>query len=478
MEALTAILYRALQVTTLAESGLPEEPDAFSNSDTQPGSAPSIAERLLRKRPVSPDARNQRRGLRMTLDVDPISGSDDVHKAQNDISRKGDVICQDKIGSGYIQELVNNPDKFIWTIRKDKKLAGFAVATLRPHAVDSEGGKLVLHLDLICSARGQGADLYQNVLRWAAFQRKDIGYFELEAVNEIVLNIYLDASKKALKQDSFTFEKGLVSNALPSDDLIQVHINLEEENIDPDYDPEEAEFDSPLEFGALEDQEKTQLEEELTDIRREAFVGILAAGPQSLTRDGLKRFLAELESDNEEEVSNAIMSAIQNLANKNYDNLHQLLGNIHPKAFGMFMMHLVQFEIGTKQTPEEITKFYRKIVGAIESLNMLPNDYQIAMNSIADLLCTILPVLERRFEDNNRLLKVEYETVFHIATILRQIFVNDTSVVDGVGGFEFQDFEETKRNLALLTSPFAAKDDSLPFPLPSRLQAFFTPPKP
>lgn len=88
-------------------------------------------------------------------------------------------------------------DYWLWTIRTqprfDNTLTGFAIAkTQRFKDV------LVLHLEVICSVRGQGKQLFQNILRWCKDPPANLGgppypnhrYFELEAVDVMVFNAY------------------------------------------------------------------------------------------------------------------------------------------------------------------------------------------------------------------------------------------------------------------------------------------------
>lgn len=113
-------------------------------------------------------------------------------------------LCQEDVNETYVPKTYKRAMKFggwLWTIRTvpDNVLTGFAIATTTDTTVPSTQDRvLVLHLDVICSLRGQGKQLFQNILRWCRDvpdnpdgpPYPEYRYFELEALNTPVFEAY------------------------------------------------------------------------------------------------------------------------------------------------------------------------------------------------------------------------------------------------------------------------------------------------
>lgn len=113
-------------------------------------------------------------------------------------------LCQEDLEKTYVRTTYKSAVKFggwLWTIRTvpDNVLTGFAIATTTYTTVPSTQDRaLVLHLDVICSLRGQGKQLFQNILRWCRDvpdnpdgpPYPEYRYFELEALNTPVFEAY------------------------------------------------------------------------------------------------------------------------------------------------------------------------------------------------------------------------------------------------------------------------------------------------
>ena len=129
------------------------------------------------------------KGLRLLIDAIPRTNEQRPANETIDILRSGEVMCGGDIDQQYLTDAAMSRGSWSWTMKnKDGVVHGFAI--VQP----PEGQPNALHLTLICSNRGEGLTLFQNILRWGQAKGKD--YLELEAVSKPVADAYRYAAKK------------------------------------------------------------------------------------------------------------------------------------------------------------------------------------------------------------------------------------------------------------------------------------------
>ena len=165
---------------------------------------------------ASGDALTQvtRRGLRMEF-LEPQRMAEMDVKLKSILTQDGDRLCRNQIAQDYIQQLIWNKDngnKLIWIAKRELRIYAFAICTEKGNQLE------ILHLDLICGWDQAGA-LLQMVMMYAKKYAKR--FFELEAVNKKVLDIYQDKLKTVFNKEAY-FRLGL-SDSNPN--LFDYHLH-------------------------------------------------------------------------------------------------------------------------------------------------------------------------------------------------------------------------------------------------------------
>ena len=134
------------------------------------------------------------KGLRLNIDTQPTNVKDLTEKQTDDIRDINDILlddsqilCADKIDKDYVEHLLakmeNNASYYIWYIRNTSGPTlpkGFLIG----HELSSKS----FMIDLVCSNRGSGLKLVENVINWTKNKYRNIF---LEAINTDVEKAYI-----------------------------------------------------------------------------------------------------------------------------------------------------------------------------------------------------------------------------------------------------------------------------------------------
>ena len=120
--------------------------------------------------------------------------------------RNGEMMCQSQLG--YRVNEASVPEH-TWTIKTvDNKLVGFAMLS-REYSMNAGDG---WHLDLLCSARGGGLELFSRVLTY--YRTSGAAFLELEPNGPTVANSYKWVASKLGIEYTDSVSDGMVTHTM------------------------------------------------------------------------------------------------------------------------------------------------------------------------------------------------------------------------------------------------------------------------
>ena len=151
--------------------------------------APSSSNKL-KERPYS-----LRKGMRLKVDTEPREISENLAHTIVQIIQHGDAMCGGNISPTYIRRLVSDLSNDCWLIREtDETIVGFALGSrrmrMRPSIISW------YHLHLICSMRGEGLQLFENILVYFRKHSDSVQHLDLDAVSQSVALSYIHVAKR------------------------------------------------------------------------------------------------------------------------------------------------------------------------------------------------------------------------------------------------------------------------------------------